>query len=238
MKLKKIASLALAGVMAISMLAGCSTTSNTQPEQPSQPEEPTVTGYSAKLQSELSPIAADKITFSDSTELNNALEYAMGNVGYDVITKEFASSINDGGKVTYVELNDTTAFGLIVNDLRDALDVKFNIDKDEAKVVADLNPQATDDSWANYYTKNDVNNVLLYVVNDAVNLNNAMDQIAGRIGDDIQNLEDDFDVDGDGDMDVNYHYTGSVATCTKTYEAGHGMGLHVIAVELVRHIGK
>ena len=237
MKLKKFASLLLAGVMAASMLAGCQTTSNDQPTQPEEPTTP-VTGYSAKLQSELSAIAQDKITFSDSTELNSALEYAAGNVGNDKITQDFIYSVNDGGKVTYIELNDQSALGLVVRGLRDALDVQFDINKNEAKIISDLNPDDTNKSWANWYEKNDVNTVLLYVVNDAVNLNNAMDQIAGRIGDDIEKLDDDFDFDGDGKMDVNYHYTGSVATCTKTYEAGHGMGLHIIAVELVRHIGK
>ena len=237
MKLKKIASLMLAGVMAVSMLAGCQNTS-VDPEPTPDPDPTPVTGYSAKLQSELSAIAQDKITFSDSTELNSALEYAVGNVGNDKITEEFIDSVNDGGTVTYIELNNPTALGLVVRGLRDALDVQFDINKYEAKIISDLNPSKVSKSWANWYEKNDVNTVLLYVVNDAVNLNNAMDQIAGRIGDDIEELEDDFDVDDDGAMDVNYHYTGSVATCTKTYEAGHGMGLHIIAVELVRHIGK
>ena len=238
MKLKKIVSLALAGVMAVSMLTACG--NNAVDEQPPVDNggDTTVTGYSAKLQSELSAIAQDKITFSDSTELNNALEYAVGNVGNDKITEDFFDSAMDGGKVTYIETNDASALGLVVNDLRDALDVQFAGNKDESGIVNALNPQSNEKSWANWYEKNDVNNVLLYVVNDAVNLNNAMDQIANRIGDDIVKLEDDFDVDGDSSMDVNYHYTGSVATCTKTYEAGHGMGLHIIAVELVRHIGK
>ena len=237
MKLKKFASMLLAGVMAASMLASCQNAS-VDPEPTPDPDPTPVTGYSAKLQSELSAIAQDKITFSDSTELNSALEYAAGNVGNDKITEDFFESAMDGGKVTYVELNDNTALGLVVSGLRDALDVQFDANKDESNNVLALNPQSDHKSWANWYEKNDVNNVLLYVVNDAVNLNNAMDQIAGRIGDDIVKLEDDFDVDSDGDMDVNYHYTGSVATCTKTYEAGHGMGLHIIAVELVRHIGK
>ena len=237
MKLKKIASLALAGVMAVSMLAGCQNTS-VDPEPTPDPDPTPVTGYSAKLQSELSAIAQDKITFSDSTELNSALEYAAGNVGNDKITQDFIASVKDGGKVTYIETNNASALGLVVNDLRDALDVQFAGNKDESGIVNALNPQSDHNSWANWYKKNDVNNVLLYVVNDAVDLNNAMDQIAGRIGDDIEKLDDDFDFDGDDKMDVNYHYTGSVATCTKTYEAGHGMGLHIIAVELVRHIGK
>ena len=62
MKLKKIASLALAGVMAVSMLAGCQNTS-VNPEPTPNPDPTPATGYSAKLGDEidkLSPIAAEQ----------------------------------------------------------------------------------------------------------------------------------------------------------------------------------
>ena len=49
MKLKKIASLMLAGVMAVSMLAGCNTASNGN-DQPTQPEEPTTSNVVAAIQ--------------------------------------------------------------------------------------------------------------------------------------------------------------------------------------------
>ena len=234
MKLKKIASLALAGVMAVSMLTACG--SNAIDEQPpvDNGNDTTVTGYSAKLQSELSAIAADHITFSDSSELNSALQYASGNVGNNAIAQAFIEQMKDG---KIVQINSNTAFGLVQDGLRDALDVKFKDGKSDTKVVEDMNPQGKEKDWANYYNKNDVNNVILYVVDGGVDLNNAMDQIANKIGAELEKLDDDFKADGDN-SDVNYNYTGSVATCTKTYEAGHGMSVHFIAVELVRHIGK
>ena len=234
MKLKKIASLALAGVMAVSMLTACG--SNAIDEQPpvDNGNDTTVTGYSAKLQSELSAIAADHITFSDSSELNSALQYASGNVGNNAIAQAFITQMKDG---KIVQINSNTAFGLVQDGLRDALDVKFEDDKSDTKVVEDMNPQGAHKDWANYYNKNDVNNVILYVVDGGVDLNNAMDQIANKIGAELEKLDDDFKAAGDN-SDVNYNYTGSVATCTKTYEAGHGMSVHFIAVELVRHIGK
>ena len=236
MKLKKIASLALAGVMAVSVLTACG--SNAIDEQPpvDNGNDTTVTGYSAKLQSELSAIAADHITFSDSSELNSALQYASGNVGNNAITEAFITQMGSGKIVPIY--SSITAFGLVQDGLRDALDVKFEDGKTSDKVVEDMNPQKDHKDWANYYTKNDINNVILYVVDGGVDLNNAMDQIANDIGDKLEKLTDDFDSDGDGKADVNYNYTGSVATCTKTYEAGHGMSVHFIAVELVRHIGK
>src|SRR5699024_11876143 len=68
MKLKKISSLALAGVMAVSMLTACDTTRNGN-DQPTQPEEPTTpaTGYSATFEDRLSDLADANISMSDSS---------------------------------------------------------------------------------------------------------------------------------------------------------------------------
>ena len=82
MKLKKIASLALAGVMAVSMLAGCSTASNNQPEQPEQPTNP-ATGYSTMVGNNLSAAAKSKVTMSDSNDLDKALESNIMNLKTD-----------------------------------------------------------------------------------------------------------------------------------------------------------
>ena len=51
----------------------------------------------------------------------------------------------------------------------------------------------------------------------------------------ISRLTDKYVVTSVGD--ANFNYTGSVATCTKTYEAGHGVSLTFVAVEIA-HIGK
>ena len=53
MKLKKIASLALAGVMAVSMLTACGGNTINEPEQPNQPEEPAISGFAASVNDEL-----------------------------------------------------------------------------------------------------------------------------------------------------------------------------------------
>ena len=237
MKLKKIASLAMAGVLAVSMLAGCSTTSNTQPEQPSQPEEPVATGYSAKLQGELSAISQSKLKLSDDADLNEALEYAVGNIGNDSLTAGFFYSTIEGGDVYYLPYNiGYTSAVRVVNDVRDALDVHSDLiwHGDVGSSINMLNP---DTDGANKYDKDNVNTVVVFAVNDGVNLNNVMDNIASQIDSAIQELDDDYDIDNNGNPDVNYHYTGSVATCNKNFEAGHGLGLNFVAVELVRHIG-
>src|SRR5699024_11903137 len=96
MKLKKIASLMLAGVMAVSMLAGCNTTSNGN-DQPTQPEEPTTpaTGYSATFEDRLSALADANISMSDSSDLNAALNYAMDFVSNSKIAWDYFFNLKD-----------------------------------------------------------------------------------------------------------------------------------------------
>ena len=236
MKLKKIASLALAGVMAASMLAGCQTTSNDQPTQPEEPTTP-VTGYSAKLEAAMSKNAQDNIDLTDDADLNAALEKAVGNIGYNVITGGFFGQMTDG-TVKYYDCNSTApAIKVVVNSLRNDLDVPFDWRGDMNKEIRNLEPNRTSGD-PQYYRKDDVNTVLLFAVDGGVVVDNAIEQVASKIEKNIEALVDDFDADSDGKKDSNFHYTGSVATCTKTYEAGHGMSVTFIAVELVRHVGK
>ena len=74
MKLKKIASLALAGIMAISMLTACGE-SNTITEQPQQPQKPTVetSEIATALNSELFKGQADMLSFTSDSKLASLL---------------------------------------------------------------------------------------------------------------------------------------------------------------------
>ena len=73
MKLKKIASLALAGIMAVSMLAGCKDGGNgNNGSSSSEPTNP-ATGISTIFYNELSKAAQNSLEMSDSSDLNNAL---------------------------------------------------------------------------------------------------------------------------------------------------------------------
>ena len=75
MKLKKIASLALAGVMAISMLTACDTTSNNQPNVPNQPEEPTTSNVVAAIQNGIDSHNPNlKVTVADSIMLDQRMD--------------------------------------------------------------------------------------------------------------------------------------------------------------------
>ena len=86
MKLKKIASLMLAGVMAISMLAGCSNGGNDNGDG-------TVVAPSTaagKVIAGLDKDTADKVTFATDTALETALQKMVKNAGVD--TTKMASS--------------------------------------------------------------------------------------------------------------------------------------------------
>ncbi|HIV42996.1 MAG TPA: hypothetical protein H9996_02110 [Candidatus Faecalibacterium avium] len=241
MKLKKIASLALAGIMAVSMLAGCGEGISNSGSSSSENTD-TVTGYSATLQSKLSAHASDKITLSDSNELNNALNYAAGFVGNNMITDEFIDDIQaNHGMVTIVGgtgLGGNDALIKARTNLNDAVGAKVKWDggKTVSENIARLDPDQKTEGDPAYYTKDDVNMVLMYVVDGSVPMENVMEEIADDINDDIIGLTDKYVVTSVGD--ANFNYTGSVATCTKTYEAGHGVSLTFVAVEIVRHIGK
>ena len=237
MKLKKIASLMLAGVMAVSMLAGCNTTSNT-PDTGDDDQGTTtpVTGYSAKLGdeiAELSTIAGKKVAWSESNDLQSSLNYQVGNVGYNALTESFLRSLS-GGKVQFVDSawGTPTVVEVVNDNVNDDMGTEKNGRnyRDTDFAVMALNP-----TFTNYATDN-YNTVMLFVVDNGVDLNNAMDQIADMLDEAIVELDDDFTSSTVGSMNVDYEYTGSVATCTKTFEAGHGVGVSFIAVEIVRHI--
>ena len=237
MELKKIASLLLAGIMAVSMLAGCNTMSET-PVDPDDDQGTTVpvTGYSAKLGdeiAELSTIAGKKVAWSESNDLQSSLNYQVGNVGYNALTESFLRSLS-GGKVQFVDSawGTPTVVEVVNDNVNDDMGTERNGRnyRDTDFAVMALNPTLT-----NYATDN-YNTVMLFVVDNGVDLNNAMDQIAGMLNEAIVELDDDFTSSTVGSMNVDYEYTGSVATCTKTFESGHGVGVSFIAVEIVRHI--
>ena len=74
MKLKKIASLALAGIMAVSMLAGCKDGGNSNSGSSSSDNTNPTAGLSAQFGSYLSNADADYITFEDSNTYQSVLQ--------------------------------------------------------------------------------------------------------------------------------------------------------------------
>ena len=104
MKLKKIASLMLAGVMAISMLAGCSNGSNGNNDKE---EINTDVLSAASVIAELDKNTTDKVTFSANASLESALNKALSVNGLSILAqgadvKAFAKLVAEAGDMDVV----------------------------------------------------------------------------------------------------------------------------------------
>ena len=100
MKLKKIASLALAGIMAVSMLAGCKDGTN-QEDPSSSSQVPTTANIVTYANDALTGKQKNVYTFHDNAELNTALQAVATDK-----TKCTAKKIEDASmQMTYVANN-------------------------------------------------------------------------------------------------------------------------------------
>ena len=236
MKLKKIASLALAGVMAASMLAGCNTTSAGDDNTVVPPaEDPTpAAGYSAVFENRLSAQADANISMSDSADLNAALQAAM----------DFASNSKIAWNYNW-DLNNTAAF-VASSGLDDqaqvAKELIKNADSDRESMgkatatstVRVLNPLMGQVA----YDKDDVDVVMLFAVDGGLSTNAAVMEVADKLDGDIKALVRSYDAADNqtSTHDAMYTYTGSVSADTITLDADHGKSVTFVAVEIVREL--
>ena len=223
MKLKKIASLMLAGIMAVSMLAGCATTSN-EPEQPNQPEEPTATGYSVELAANLSDAAKkDYITYEDNADDLTALEDALGNM---------SSTTTAAGAVlpkVVVPVNKCVAFEdtkYVISDLVDSLG------------LMDINSTMTVDSmydlWdTESYGGDTVKYGALFVVDGTVDVDKALAQTADYMEGLLETLAN---VNNDTVARYTFDYTVSASVANQALEpfAGYTLSANFILVTVTR----
>ena len=229
MKLKKIASLALAGVMAVSMLAGCSTTSAEPTPDPDDSVVTPASGYSATFADALTGAAAKKITMEDNADLTAKLNDAMGNLSSSTLTKFFTAI---GGS----DVLDLSVRG--IGDLQDVQ--RLTGDMGSVSVhdaFVELVPESgalTDESnWK------DETVTMLFAVDGLVDENKAVEQVAADLNEEIGLLYRDNDSTDDWNYDMDhttlgYEYTGSVSVASKTWIDNTTVGVHVIAVQITR----
>ena len=206
MKLKKIASLALAGVMAVSMLAGCQN-ANVDPEQPTDPETPTATGYSVEMASNLSDAAKkDYIAFEDNADDLTALEDALGNMSWTTTAGNTALP----KVVTPVNGWNAVDTAVVVDDFVTALDIEnkaltYGTMRNELVSFKDLNAAET------------VKYGLLYVIDGTVDVNKALKQVADGIEDLLEQLPN-VNVSNTVTTRYTYDYTVSVSVANKALD--------------------
>ena len=239
MKLKKIASLMLAGVMAASMLTACGDANNIDDTQkPEEPDTTPATGYSATFEGRLGSLANSKISMSDSDALNSALQAAMefaadNNIAYDYDN-------NQHNTVTFVnpKNNNTADLKVVATELiNKADDKKEGMNLTEVSDVDDLLKPSNNDKETKYYKNDDVDIVMLFVVDGGLSTNAAVMEVADKLDATIADLTRAYTYNANSQTsEAMYTYTGSVSADTITLDADHGKSMTFVAVEIVREL--
>ena len=236
MKLKKIASLALAGVMAVSMLTACGEGNNIDDTQkPTEPDVTPAAGYSAIFEDRLSAKSDANISMSDSADLNNALKAALEFSSDAIIAGRYDDEMAQG-KVYFVNHDSNTAIGQISTELINKADADKEslLENTEVDTVKLLNPHMNNLTIP--YGKDNADIVMLYVVT-GVNAKGAVMEVAESLDDDIDQLVRTYNSNGVvGTTETLYNYTGSVSAETITLDADHGKSMTFVAVEIVREL--
>ena len=250
MKLKKIASLMLAGIMAVSMLAGCNGEPAPDPDDNGNGGV-TVTGYSAVLGDALKDHKAikgkDYITFANNNEDQVALQAAVDNVETGAL-KVYANirgvqSIG-GGKNGQIDIDGVT--GARVE----------KVFVDGAKITdpsEDLKPGDLAMAWYAGYN-NDTNNGYtgdlntfvkdgaIFVVNGGVTTNEAVKMVADKVADILSKEENalpeyNMEAEGESGESWKYSYVISVSVVDKAQHSNYtedANSAHFIAVTVSR----
>ena len=223
MKLKKIASLMLAGVMAVSMLAGCST-GKVDPEPTPNPD-PTPAGYSDVLAENLSDDAKkDYITYEDNADDIAALEDALGNLSSTSLADK---AILPKTVTPIIDVLTTADMNLVINDFANSAKIdNENLSKKDAEhQLLRFFHYGFDSDDAKYG--------LLYVIDGTVDVNKALKQVASKIENSLEQLPN---VNADNVARVTYDYTVSASVVNKALEpfAGYTLSANFIAVTITR----
>ena len=252
MKLKKIASLALAGVMAVSMLTACDTTSNT-PEGPNGGDDVITTpvnDMTSAFQLEMSEKAKMKVNMSYSSDLQDDLAFAAGEVSYATIL-DFCTAVRTagtffGGVRTVANFDKSgNVYVADVNNGQWAVLDRVTTNK----LAGDLSVAAADMSALNVKNAfdelipgtnelDDETVTMLFVVDDTIGEANAVKQVGKLVNSYFEKLRIDDDNlsdvrPGNDATTFHYVYNGSVAIENKSIDS-HDMGVNLIAVEITR----
>lgn len=239
MKLKKIASLALAGVMAVSMMSACGNTVNNGGAS-SGDDTGKTSGYSAMLGKYMEETSKmDYVTFQDNSADAAALKTALGNFG--------SLTIAGGSVLPYVvdlsgpnrELGNHLGINKVRADLVKALNLvnytKDEYDKDDL-VTSELGFEGKANVNANMVQKTGA----LFAVDSTINMENVMDQIAngdvpnGVVLDDILKEMSDEGVVDKQTYQYKYTVSASVVSLSQTSIEGLSGSCNFILVTVTR----
>ena len=220
MKLNKVLALALSGVMAVSMLAGCSGNPGNGGQE-GEGEQVPATGVSVNvgnlIKADLDEdVNIDFVTFADDNDLDKALDYTMGKVDVVEVLRGYMAF----GTLQELEADDTVYATMI--------------DRVEA----------TDDTWVSNIGDISVSTdgdgakaVRVYAISDAISEEVVEEYVAEDLMDDIPDYKH-YDNSGDN---WYYDYTVSVSMSSKTVNTSSILGtgatdptITFVAVQVVR----
>ena len=224
MKLKKIASLMLAGVMAVSMLAGCSNAS-VKPEEPTDPETPASSAAVDTLYSELTGSAKKNVTAVANAELDAALTNAV-NKYWDYNSDADYGKDNVFRHIGYDYLTDVRN-GRIGDAVKSA-------------VGADYKDMSDPKGFSNAEEAKDRSVVEVFAIAASTSDEYALELLAERIDWAVSNLpteggkdQNSWTNEGDNKPNYDYSYTISASVTEKTVTfAGVEQGVKYVAVML------
>ena len=225
MKLKKIAALALAGVMAVSMLAGCGTDKKPGSGEGEGDGTTTTTGYSAELEDavELTDDQAKYISFKDNATDQAALEKAVEQLSASTLEKLAKRTV--ANNIVYAS---TTA------DAKDMMEVyKDAVDATNGNLVLEnLSMSGLLDNGTDY--SHDLCTAAMFAVNGTVPTAAAMKAIAENVQTEINEMKDKAASNG---INFEYTYVVSVSAVTKTLQpayTGASNSVTIFAVNVSR----
>ena len=234
MKLKKIASLMLAGVMAASMLAGCQTASNGGNNGNGEGDgenNGVVSGISSAIST---AVKADvtgidtNVKFSDDSALDENLKYAAGFAGVDDALRGFVTK----------DLREVRG-GRVLETLKDRAGVNDNYDKHVGiddigndYILAAAEPTGT--------TMHDEVAVRLYAISSVIpqeNINELVaEQITAIIDEDNDGKYDNdvylYSTDNDSDSSSKFNHTYTISVSSYTKSVG-GASLGILDADLI-----
>ena len=247
MKLKKIASLMLAGIMAVSMLAGCNGEPAPDPDDGNNGGV-TVTGYSAVLGEELKDHKAikdkDYITFANNNEDQVALQAAVDSVETDAL--EVYASVwgvkSIGSK--HVDLDGDTSKRVeeIFVDGAEITDPSEDLKPNDLAMAwyAGYNNDATNKYTGDLNTS--VKDGAIFVVNGGVTTNEAVKMVAAKVADILTKEEHalpeyNMEAEDQSGESWKYSYVISVSVVDKAQHSNYteaANSAHFIAVTVSR----
>ena len=258
MKLKRIVSLALAGVMAVSMLTACGNSNGNGGQVPPEENNTIDGGYSAMLAKYMEDVAdLDHVTFQDNSDDVAALKDALGNFGNVVIgggsllpvlvCLEGTNDIIPGFNISIIKVPGVSGNGVLsINNMREDFVKALDLATDDLE-SADLAFKGSTKKM-NVPQKEGT----IFAIDGSISLEKVMNQIAN--GNNFNGLDNkgperfaglntkmsgkdalpESGVDGHLTWHYNYTISASVVNVPATAVDGYNGSVNFIAVTVTR----